>query len=451
MAVDLGGLILHKILSDPVNGLEAWSKLKLSFFSAEYTSIYSAIARYYAKNGVLPSFSALELSLRDKLIKNNVAALKRLKFDDDIPIELIVDSVLNEYTQAEALKKIEMFLDNITLLDSEEIKQELSNIVMFLEEKTHTSEKVCLMSDITLLEDVELKGVQIPLNFNNTFDAEVRASTSELIMVGGHRGSGKSVVSTNIVCDQYLQGNAGLYFSIEMDKREVFNRAIAILSNVSYNSVRKGEIEGLNAEKIAKVRADMFVDADELYNEYLEHRDFSKFEQTLVKEYKLKPDNQLVIVDNSQLTLADIDLNIQKFKTQFGDKLKVVVVDYVNQISIDDIYSWKQQIMLSKQLKAFARKYDVVMVTPYQIDKEGEARFAKGLLDAADIAMTLKPEKDYIEFKSTKTRNTKAFTVRSMMNWESLRIHPEEYIPPVTDEKEDSTDKKLEKVNDMPW
>ena len=54
--------------------------------------------------------------------------------------------------------------------------------------------------------------------------------------------------------------------------------------------------------------------------------------------------------------MVTIDINIQKFKTRFGDKLKTVVVDYVNQINIPDIYNWQTQIMLSNKLKEFARK-----------------------------------------------------------------------------------------------
>lgn len=454
MSVDISGLVLNRILANPTEGLEAWAKLKLSFFGTEYTSIYSAIAKYYAKHSKLPSFNDLEVSVRDQLLKNNLKALSKLEVPENVSLEILTTAIIDEFTQAEVIKKLENFVDNITLLDTEEIKQELANILLHLEEKTHTSEKVCLMSDITVLEDDELHTYQVPLGFNNKFDAEVRAATSELVMIGGKRGSGKSVVATNIFCDQYNQGNVGLYFSIEMDKREVFNRTLSILSGVRHDKIRNGEYDPQDLKKIAKVRANMFENAESYYNEFLDTGDFKHFEHTLVKECKLKQDNQLVIIDNQRLTLADIDMNIQKFKSQFGDKLRTVIVDYVNQIEIEDIYAWKQQITLSKQLKNFARKYDVVMVTPYQIDKEGEARFAKGLLDAADIAMTLKANADHITFESTKQRSTSAFKLNSGIHWDTLRIHPEEYhIPEVEDEEKQVTlvKKKDTSKEDVPW
>jgi replicative DNA helicase len=247
-------------------------------------------------------------------------------------------------------------------------------------------------------------------------------------MIGGMRGSGKSNVALNIYTSQYEQGNVGLYFSIEMNKREVFNRTISMLAEVSAAKIRNGNLNDFELSKIAKVRSQMFSNAEEAYHQFLKDNDYKTFEYNLIRNYELKKDNQLIIIDNSRLTLADIDMNIQKFKAQFGDKLKVVVVDYVNQIEIEDIYNWQQQVTLSKQLKKFARKYDVVMITPYQINKEGEARFSKGVLDAADIAMVLTPGTDYIKFDSTKVRHSAPFSIASNMNWDILKIYPQEYI-----------------------
>ena len=322
MSVDISGLVLNRILANPIEGLEAWAKLKLSFFGTEYASIYTAIAKYYSKNGNLPSFNDLEVSVRDPLLKNNLKALSKLETPEDVSLDILTEAIIDEYTQDEVLKKLDGFIDNVTLLDTEELKQELANILLHLEEKTHTSEKVCLMSDITVLEDDEITKTQVALGFNNTFDSQVRATTSELIMIGGNVGAGKSVVAVNITKNQYELGNVGLYFSIEMQKREVFNRFMSTLSGVSNQRFRNGDLRPEDLRKVAKVRKDMFLDSDDFYAEYLDTGDFKHFEYNLVRNCKLKPDNQIIIIDNQRLTLADIDMNIQKYKAQFGDKLK---------------------------------------------------------------------------------------------------------------------------------
>lgn len=428
--INIGGLVLYKILSNPTNpeSLEAWSKLKLNFFAAEYISIYSAMNNFYNKYSTLPSFNDLDIILREGLLRNNLKALQKLKEPDDVSIDKVVDALLNEYTQEETLKQIEVFIDSITLLDSEEIKQELSNIVMTLEEKTHTSEKVCLMNNITITDEEELLTTQVPLGISNTFDSTTRAKTSELLMIGGKRGSGKSIVVNNIFVNQYLQGNSCLYFSIEMNQQEIFNRTMSILSKVNISSLRNSNLNSSDYDKLALCRKNMFMEADDLYEEYIKDKNYKKFESRLIKEKQLKIDNQLIIVDNQRLTLADIDLNTQKFKSKFGDKLKLVVVDYMNQIEIEDIYSWQQQIVLAKQLKNFARKYDVVMVTPYQIDASGEARFSKGILDSPDTAMILEAHEDHLKFKSSKVRSGPAFEIASPIDWDTLSIDACDYI-----------------------
>lgn len=466
--MDIGAVVLHLLLKDKENALEQWSKLKYAFFASEFTSVYSNISKYYDKYSTLPSFADLEITVRDKQLKTSLKALEKLDVPEDISLDLAVDALINEYTQNQTLEEIEDLIDNITLLDTEEIKLELNNISLRLEEKTHTSETLTLMSDIAILEsEDELSDVvQVPLQFSNKYDAEIRCTTSELIMVGGARGSGKSIVCTNIFVNQYEQGNVCPYFSIEMNSREVFERTISVLSGVNHKSIRNKELNHNDLQKIAKVRADMFEESDVILDNYLsQHHNYKKFEHEL-RTCHLKKDNQLIIVDNQRLTLSDIDLNLQKFKGQFGDKMRVVIVDYVNQIEppgkAEDIYDWKTQINLSKGLKNLARKHNVVMFTPYQIDNKGEARLAKGLLDAADMAMILEANKDpgYLKFTSTKTRGSEEFTIASGINWESLKIYPQEYV--VEHEGDENTEEIVipkaktnkalpEQSNDIPW
>lgn len=448
MAIDIGGLVLKLILDNPNESIEAWSKVNLSYFNVEYSGIYSAISRYYTKYGNLPNANELLIATRDKSLKSNLKSLLSRKLPEDIDITSAIEHLTNEYIQEEALTGISKLLDSLPLLDSTEVVEEINSLALHLDDKVNTSETVTLMSDISIIEEKDLKGIYTPLGFNNQFDAEIKAATQEAILIGGKKGSGKSIVSNNIFTSQYMQGNVGLMFSIEMNSQETFNRSISKLANVPHKRIRTGELTEEDKDKIAKVRCGMFSNGEGFLEIFNEDKDFHKLEQSLMHDGILKPDNQLIIVDNQRLTLADIDLNIQKFKSKFGDKLKVVVVDYVNQIEIDDMYSWKQQIMLSKQLKNFARKYDIVMVTPYQIDADGAARFAKGILDSADVAILIETKEKYIEFNSKNVRNSEKFNLKSEIDWDTLTIFPNEYIEN-TDNNE-STENN-ETSEDMPF
>jgi replicative DNA helicase len=272
----------------------------------------------------------------------------------------------------------------------------------------------------------------------------------ELILIGGKRGSGKSITSSNIFINQYENGNSSIYFSIEMTAYEVMERNLSILANVDLQRLKQNKLTDEEVLKVVKARAGMFQESDQTVLDFLRHRDRFKFEEQLVRNHQLKPDNQMIIVDDRDLTISSIDLHIGKAKAKFGDKLQVVVVDYLNQIVIEgaDMYDWKPQIEVSKKLKNLARKYEVVLVSPYQIDATGEARFAKGILDAADIALVMEAHdksSNAISFETTKIRGGKEMKFTSPIDWETLRISPQSIDKP----QEKETIKKAGKKKDL--
>ena len=70
-------------------------------------------------------------------------------------------------------------------------------------------------------------------------------------------------------------------------------------------------------------------------------------------------------------------------------------------------YDWTEQIEVSKALKSMAQEFETPVFSPYQTDASGEARFAKGILDAADAAYSMEPwsqEDNCITFKCVKMR-----------------------------------------------
>lgn len=449
---DIKGIVLHKILNKDEGYLDAWSKLKLGYFGTEYSSIHKLLSKFYIKHQDLPSFEDLELHSRNSIINVALEALKLIEIPE-VELDLAVEALLNEYTQELVLTELDVFIDNITMLDASEIKEELGKLLLGIEEKTLSSEEIVLMNDIELTidkEDLDL----MPLGFNNTFDSQVGGmAPTELLLIGGAVGSGKSNTCTNLAINQYEIGNTVPYFTIEMRAKEIFNRQIALLSGVDLGHISRASLSDMELKKIARVRTDMFVDAEILYEEFLEHNDYTKFEKVLLHTKDLKPDNQLIIVDNQKLTLANIDLTIQKFKAQFGDKMKLVVIDYLNQIDVENKYDWKVQIEISAKLKEFARKYNVILAAPYQIDKTGETRFSKGILDAADIAMTLEKSEGRIDFTSVKSRNMKKFEMASAFDESTMRIDPNECnLPPKQGEEEETSEDKIDgKKEDLPW
>lgn len=461
--MDISAVVMSKLLTE--RSLDVWSKLKLAFLDATYSSLYSAISRHYEKYNELPGFDDLNVSTRETQTSKTLAAL-RLAEVPDVSIEVAFDALVDSYTQSETVKLLDKFVDKLPLYSSEEIKENLAEIALAIEEKTHSSEKVFNMADMMMFQRPEdLDKERVYLGLNNGFDAVLGGvARQEFILIGGKRGSGKSIVSSNIFVNQYEIGNACLYFSIEMTAMETAQRNLSILAGVNLQNLKQNKLTDSEVLSVVQARAGMFENAGDAVQEFLRHRDRWKFEENLVRNYSLRQDAQMVIVDDRDLSISAIDLHISKMKAKFGSKLAVVVVDYINQIQMPgtNAYDWQPQIEVSKKLKNLARKHEVVIVSPYQVDATGEARFAKGILDAADIALVLEAhdkESEAISFETTKIRGGKELSFTSPINWDSLRIAPQSIDRPEAKAKEKKqsskaardTQEPAEPIIDAPW
>ncbi len=458
--MDVSAVVLHKLLTE--QSLDIWAKLKLVYLDAAFSTLYSAISRHYERYSAIPSFEDLELTLREGAALKTLATLK-LADVPDISAEIALDALIDQYTQNETIKQLDRFIDKLPIYDTKEIKENLSSIVLTLDEKTYSAEGVYTMSDIMLfVPPEEQERSRVYLGLNNTFDAVLGGMMKEeYMLIGGKRGSGKSITGANICVNQYEAGNVCAYFTIEMTGHETFQRFMAAHANVPHSHIRKNTLTDEEVLRIVRARAGMFKEADEHVADFIKHRDRYRFEEQLVRNCKLKDDNQVIIVDDRALSLTALDLHLGKIKARFGDKFTTAVVDYVNQIVIEgaDKYDWKPQIAVSTKLKDFARKYGIVMVSPYQIDATGEARFAKGILDSADVALVMEANENSMTFETTKIRGGEDMKFTSPIDWNTLRISPipmenpeaKGVIKKVKSKKKQEDTAPQEPVTDLPW
>jgi len=441
--IDLEGVVLAKLLSESPD-IEQYAKIKVAFFSEMYKPIYRIIAKTYRHTSEMPTFDTLDVLVKDAELQNSLAALRSMELPE-VDIDLAIEGLVDKYTQTEALYSIDGFLDKITMLDTTEIREGLAMLALDLDSKIHTSETVVYADQIHLFKTAEENdAIRVPTGISNEFDAKAGGFyEGDLILLGGERGSGKSILCANLVAAQYESGKTAVYYTIEMTKEETMGRIICILARVSHDHYRLGQLTETESVDLAKARAAMFLGATEHFEEFRasKEKDLVLFEDALLDNYELHPTNQIIIVDDRDLSITSVDLTLQKFSLQYPDTLSMCVIDYLNQITVEgnvDQYDWKEQIYVSKQLKNLARKYEIPIISPFQIDKDGQARFSKGILDACDVAMNLKAE-EHIALDIVKARSfNDDYTFVQPMDWECLRINPVTLIQQEETEEEDA-------------
>jgi replicative DNA helicase len=309
--------------------------------------------------------------------------------------------------------------------------ESLQNIVLSVEEKVDLKDTSTNMRKMELFDPIEELEKNVPLGLNHDFDRIQTFGPSDLVLIGGKRGAGKSIACANIASSTYEAGHSVMYFTIEMSSRATMQRICSISTGVPAAAIRNRNLSIGEWEQVARWWSQRFEDGERALSRYLSHRDFDTYHDELTA--KPLREKQIDVVYAPSLTLANIRTELDKKVARLQPR--VVIVDYINQVKRSMVsngrmgqYDWTEQIEVSKALKTYAQDYGFIMVSPYQIDATGEARFAKGILDAADAAFTLdahNKEDNVISFECAKMRNSDEVSFTSTMDWASLRIGPE--------------------------
>jgi len=434
---------------------ETWTYLRKEYLPSEYHLLYEHIDKHCENYHDFPSFDDLKLGIRHAATRDKVFAVEAIEVDIDP--NTLLEYLKNEYTQKEILNSLDNYLDNSVLFASaQESIEELHQIVLDVEDKVDLEIPQESMQRISLLAPKEERDKLMGLGLNFEYDTDIMFSPKDLVLIGGKRGQGKSITCANIANNVYQSGRSAIYFTIEMDSRSILQRCCAIATGIPQARITSGNLTNLEFERMAQWQAARFVNGQERYKEYLEStkRDYSDFHHKLTSEHELLPTQQLDVVYDPSLTLAKIRAELDKKVGRIN--AGVIIVDYINQVKRSHIparggqYDWTEQIEVSKALKSMAQEYDCTVVSPYQIDATGEARFAKGILDAADAAYTLETwdqEGECITFNCTKMRSAHMKNFTSTMDWETLKIGPDTALTPK--ERDAAAEKSDEDIHDL--
>jgi len=401
----------------------------------------------------MPTFDDLKYEIRDSGVREKLFAIEAVEVEADA--FMLLEYLKNEYAQKEILDSLEEYVDkSVAFEDADESVAHLHQIVLDVEEKVDLERPQDSMQRITLFEDDEELGNYLPLGLNAEYDHEIQFSPRDLILVGGKRGAGKSVVCSNIANNVFNSGKSAIFFTIEMDSRSILQRCCAIATGIPFARLRTKNLSVIEWERVAGWWANRFSEGQERLKEYKSNRDFDRFHHDLTTNCELLPTQQLDVIYDPSLTLAKIRAELDKKVKSLN--VGVVIVDYINQVKRSSLpsrggqYDWTEQIEVSKALKSMAQEFEVPVFSPYQTDATGEARFAKGILDAADAAYALETweqEDQCVTFNCVKMRSASMKSFSSKMDWETLKIGPESMLTPK--EQADAENRSDEPIDDI--
>jgi len=453
--LNIASALIKQVLA--LQDFESWSSLREHYLPTEYHTLYKIINEHCNKFHALPTIEDLKFEIRDPATKEKLFAIEAIEVDTDA--FMLLQYLKNEYAQKEILRSLEKYVDNsVAFEDAEESVTHLHQIVLDVEEKVELEAPQETMQRITLFEREEELRKYLSLGLNEQFDHSIRFSPRDLILLGARRGGGKSLACTNIADNVYSKGKSVLYFTIEMDSRQILQRICSIATGVSASRLKTRNIGIAEWEKVAEWWANRFVGGQELLKNYKQHRDFDKLHSELTVTCELLPTQQLDIIYDPSLTLTKIRSELDK-KLKGKMDVGVIIVDYINQVKRSATpnhragqYDWTEQIEVSKALKSMAQEYEVPIISPYQTDATGEARFSKGILDACDAAYAIDAyteEDACITFKCSKMRSDSMKSFTSTINWETLKIGPESALTPKERVEEEKSGKTGEEINDV--
>lgn len=439
--MNLGSALIYRVLEE--KDFDTWANVRKHYLPNEYHSLFDVIEKHTEKFHKLPTLEELKLEVRDASTLDKVYALETIETEAEA--SLLLEYVKNEYAQREALSELDKWVDrSIAFETAEEVVRHIQQIGVELETKVELTPAEESMQRISLFDTEEEMAARIKLGFNDEFDARFDFRPTDYIMVGGRRGAGKSITGSNIARNVITtQNKKVLYFSVEMPTREVLQRDAAIASGIPYFKIRNKNMSMEEWEKLARWWSERYVEGEAAFEAYLEHRSFDRFHSAISRHQLVSA--HLDVIYDPHLTLGRINAEVDK-RLMLGEEIGLLVADYVQVIKrvASHNYSinhndWQEQIAVSRGLKTLADDRKIPVYSPYQIDAEGEARFSKGILDAADCALILKAHKGdnpCMSFETTKMRGAsdeESFTTE--MNWNTLKIGPRSVEPPPEETK----------------
>lgn len=219
----------------------------------------------------------------------------------------------------------------------------------------------------------------------------------DLLILGGRPSMGKSALAWGIAMNVAGAGEPVLFFSLEMNERQLGQRGLSNLSGVPYSAMRK-------VNRLTQADMDRMVAAS--------------------KQFRSMP---LTLVTKRNLQLRHFEAVVRKWKRQTGGRF--VVIDYLQLVRADDRYRGNREAEVaevSRGLKRISGDLGVATLCLSQLSRAVEARTDKrpqlgdlresgSIEQDADTVMFCFREEYYLERAEPKQDTQEWFTWKEQL------------------------------------
>lgn len=345
--------VIAGILLKPENFEEAKKILRSEDFSDfTYRSIYSVCEKIYHGGDKITSDKIISQLSNFSNIHETIVEIIGGTFDY---IDFLSScQKVKEVSRKQNLLQINRELENI-LKNSEGFKTEdleklyQKTLERNIEEDEQSEDIIDILDDIIERKKKYEEGkpfIEIDTGYSSLNQFTNGFHRGELIILAARPGMGKTALMLNMVIRQIKNGEKVMIFSLEMSAKSLVERMVSMLSGVSLQKIRRGNMN------------------DEEFDYVMQAFDF-------LEEAK----DNLILIDKSNMTINEIKIEIRKRK----ENVDIVYVDYLQLINSASEYNNKNVEVgeVSRIAKVMARELDVAVVMLAQLSREVEKRTNK--------------------------------------------------------------------------
>lgn len=260
----------------------------------------------------------------------------------------------NTIKNIEKLKKAYIIKETIKALEDQEIVLNIEKNILTLGEDIRSGvkavKKVFFREEAFELLEGEDETEDI-LTTNTVLDLVLKLFRQELILVSGEPGTGKTSFVLDMALKLEKSGYSGIFFSLEMAKKAISNRALSIST-------------GIPTEKFLKKESLMKYLETELKEEDKERlwKRIQKFREKV---------RRLEIVDTSNMEVDELERYVKNAIALRG-KLDFIVVDYLQLLDGKGSNETERITYISKKLKQIAKDNAIVVIAVAQMSTEAK-------------------------------------------------------------------------------